>query len=199
MRCCRRAVGRAHLVALLACGLAIAPMGIAAQEADPLPAKPDTSNRFANTFNGEFAPGAGFTLISTKRGSLNISVYGLFRYMNQYAVGDSFTDHLGRKKAANPRNDLNWHRTFVWVTGFFYDEKIPVQHFALVTPHDTTDAPLWESPVPSCACAHHRRRAGAKPHGAFGPGFVALLGRNGPADGRRILPRRVLIGRLHHG
>jgi hypothetical protein len=36
-------------------------------EADPLPAKPDTTNRFANTFNGEFAPGAGFDLIRTKR------------------------------------------------------------------------------------------------------------------------------------
>ncbi|MGH7616617.1 MAG: hypothetical protein ACREPM_05260 [Gemmatimonadaceae bacterium] len=102
--------------------LAVAPRA-AAQEAEPLPAKLDTSNRYANTFNGEFAPGAGYTIISTKRGSLNISVYGLFRYMNQYAVGDSFTDHLGRKRPANPRNDLNWARTFVWLTGFFYDPK----------------------------------------------------------------------------
>lgn len=105
------------------CSLAIAPLTVSAQEADPLPARPDTTNRFTNTFNGEFAPGTGFTLIKTTRGSVNISVYGLFRYMNQYAVGDSFTDHLGRKRAANQRNDLNWQRTFVWITGFFYDPK----------------------------------------------------------------------------
>ena len=120
-----RISGRLSCSSALIASLAAAPLaGIAAQEADPLPAKQDTANRFANTFNGEFAPGAGFTLIKTQRGSLNISVYGLFRYMNQYAVGDSFTDHLGRKRPADPRNDLNWQRTFVWLTGFFYDPKL---------------------------------------------------------------------------
>jgi hypothetical protein len=112
----------AHCVAL-ALSVALAPVTTAAQDADPLPAKPDTTNRFANTFNGEFSPGAGFSLMRTARGSINISVYGLFRYMNQYAVGDSFTDHLGRKLPVNPRNDLNWQRTFVWITGFVYDPK----------------------------------------------------------------------------
>jgi hypothetical protein len=112
----------AHRVAL-ALTLACAPVTAAAQEADPPPAKTDTTNRFANTFNGEFAPGAGFTLMKTARGSLNISVYGMFRYMNQYAVGDAFTDHLGRKRPVSSRNDLNWQRTFVWITGFVYDPK----------------------------------------------------------------------------
>ena len=109
--------------AVLASSLALSPVTAASQDADPLPAKPDTANRFANTFTGEYTPGAGFTLIRTSRGSLNISVYGLFRYMNQYAVGDSFTDHRGRKLPANPRNDLNWQRTFAWITGFVYDQK----------------------------------------------------------------------------
>jgi hypothetical protein len=93
-----------------------------AQEADPLPAKKD-SLVFANTFGGEFAPGSGYDIIQTPRGSLNISMYGLFRYMNQYAVGNSFTDHLGRVRPVNARNDLNWQRTFVWLTGFFWDPK----------------------------------------------------------------------------
>jgi hypothetical protein len=113
-----------HLAAALLLIVAAAiPRVLVAQEADPLPVKPDTTNTFANTFTGEFNPGAGYTLIKTKRGSLNVSVYGLFRYMNQYAVGDSFTDHLGRKKPAKPRNDLNWQRTFAWISGFFYDPK----------------------------------------------------------------------------
>src|SRR4051812_39372980 len=122
MRRCRQGFPMVHRVAL-AFSLALAPVAAVAQEADPLPAKGDTLNKFANTFNGEFAPGAGFTLMKTARGSINISVYGLFRYMNQYAAGGSFTDHLDRKRSVTPRNDLNWQRTFVWITGFVYDPK----------------------------------------------------------------------------
>jgi hypothetical protein len=92
------------------------------QDADPQPTKRD-SLVFANTFGGEFAPGSGFDLIKTSRGSLNISVYGLWRYMNQYAVGHEFTDHLGVLRTVKPRNDLNWQRTFAWLTGFFFDPK----------------------------------------------------------------------------
>ena len=92
------------------------------QDADPRPDKGD-SIKFANTFGGEFAPGSGFDLIKTERGSLNISVYGLWRYMNQYPVGRSFTDHLGVVRPVSPRNDVNWQRTFAWITGFFYDPK----------------------------------------------------------------------------
>jgi hypothetical protein len=32
----------------------------------------------------------------------------------------TFTDHLGRERVVKARHDLNWHRTFVWLTGFFY-------------------------------------------------------------------------------
>ena len=55
--------------------------------------------------------------------SLNISFYGVFRYMNQLPGDQTFTDHLGRERTVKARNDLNWHRTFVWLTGFFYDPK----------------------------------------------------------------------------
>jgi hypothetical protein len=109
------------IVAAILIALA-APAAVPAQEADPQPAKRD-SLAFANTFGGEFAPGSGFDIIKTERGSLNISVYGLWRYMNQYPVGRSFTDHLGVARPVNPRNDVNWQRTFVWITGFFYNPK----------------------------------------------------------------------------
>jgi hypothetical protein len=94
-----------------------------AQEADPRPEKPDSSMKFPNTTAGEFTPGAGFDLIRTKKGSLNISGYALFRYVNQTPAGQTYLDHLGRVRDVNPRNDLNWHRTFVWLTGFFYDPR----------------------------------------------------------------------------
>jgi hypothetical protein len=43
--------------------------------------------------------------------------------MNQTPGDQTFTDHLGRERAVKARNDLNWHRTFVWLTGFFWDPK----------------------------------------------------------------------------
>jgi hypothetical protein len=94
-----------------------------AQEADPLPTTRDSSAKYATTIAGEFTPGAGFDLIKTKFGSLNISFYGLFRYINQGPQGQTFLDHLGRVRDVNPGNNINWHRTFVWLTGFFYDPR----------------------------------------------------------------------------
>ncbi|HEY7236952.1 MAG TPA: hypothetical protein VH539_22520 [Gemmatimonadaceae bacterium] len=110
------------LLTLVILTIAVAPVA-RSQEADPVPTKKDTTDSYANLFAGEFTPGSGYDIIKTQRGSLNISVYGLFRYMNQYPVGDSFTDHLGRVRHVERRNDLNWQRTFVWLTGFFYDPR----------------------------------------------------------------------------
>ena len=113
---------RLILVVVLAATAWLAGASASAQEADPLPTKPD-SVKFPNTTAGEFTPSRGFDIIKTDVGSLNISFYGLFRYVNQMPSGQTFTDHLGRVRDVNPRNDLNWHRTFIWLTGFFYDPK----------------------------------------------------------------------------
>lgn len=106
----------------LAVLLAVWPSAAAAQDADPQPGKAD-SVKFPNTTAGEFTPGTGFTIVQTSRGSLNVSVYGLFRYLNQSPANQTFVDHLGRERAVNDRNDLNWHRTMIWLTGFFYSPK----------------------------------------------------------------------------
>ncbi|HEX5872957.1 MAG TPA: hypothetical protein VFY65_21140, partial [Longimicrobium sp.] len=76
-----------------------------------------------NTTAGEFTPAKGFDIFKSDRGSLNISFYGLFRYVNHLPGDQTFTDHLGREREVQTRNDLNWHRTMVWLTGFFYDPK----------------------------------------------------------------------------
>ena len=102
---------------------AAAPHAVRAQEADPQPAARDTTKSYPNDIAGELTPAAGFDIIRTRRGSLNISMYGLFRYINQSPGGQLFTDHLGRTREVKTRNDLNWHRTFAWLTGFFYDPK----------------------------------------------------------------------------
>jgi hypothetical protein len=74
-------------------------------------------------FAGEFTPGHGFDILKTKRGSINISVYGLFRFLDQTPAPQKFIDHLGNERTVAARNDINWHRTMIWVSGFFYDPR----------------------------------------------------------------------------
>jgi hypothetical protein len=106
-----------------AAGTTISASSAIAQDADPLPVNKDTLFRFPNTIAGEFTPGTGFNVISTKFGSLNISAYGLFRYLNQLPAGQTFTDHLGQVRQSNLQNSFNWQRTIFWFTGFFYDPR----------------------------------------------------------------------------
>jgi hypothetical protein len=90
--------------------------------------KPTVSNiedkLFENTTAGEFTPGKGFTLFNSDVASFNISVYGLARYINQMPGNQSYTDHLERLKIADTRNDIFWHRSFVWFSGFFLTPKL---------------------------------------------------------------------------
>jgi hypothetical protein len=111
---------------LLAGLITMVPSRARAQEdagRDPTDTVTAAEGTFPNTTAGEFTPAKGFDIAKTKLASLNISFYGLFRYMNQLPGEQTFTDHLGRERAVKARNDLNWHRTFVWLTGFFYSQK----------------------------------------------------------------------------
>jgi hypothetical protein len=79
---------------------------------------------FENTTAGEFTPGKGFTVFKSDMASLNLSVYGLARYINQIDEDKKFIDHLGREKTIDTRQDIMWHRTFLWVSGHFYTPKL---------------------------------------------------------------------------
>jgi len=110
--------------------LAILPVAARAQDEAPIaPAEPDSTAKakaeesYKNEISGEMTPGKGFDIFRSKRGSLNISFYGLFRYVNQLPAEQTFKDHLGRERDVKANNMINWHRTFVWLTGFFYDPK----------------------------------------------------------------------------
>ena len=121
-----RRVGRWGGVLLLAFGLG--PTAARAQDdAGPPPVidsmQVKQMEKYENLYAGQFTPGSGFDIIHTARGSLNISVYGLFRYINQTPAQQNFTDHLGRPRTAKARNDINWHRSMVWLTGWFVDPK----------------------------------------------------------------------------
>lgn len=96
--------------------------------ADPMKHTEDTiiiaGQAYPNQIGGEFSPGKGFDLVKTKYASLNISLYAAARYINQTAEKDSFTDHLGRTRFVDLRNDIHWHRTFVWFSGFFFTPRL---------------------------------------------------------------------------
>ena len=78
------------LLILAAFVVAIPPARLAAQE-DPGRSAADTAtakdSMYTSSIGGEFRPAKGFDLVRTKRSSLNISFYGLFRYMNQTPGG----------------------------------------------------------------------------------------------------------------
>lgn len=76
-----------------------------------------------NTTAGEFTPGKGFTIVKTGLGSLNISAYGLARYVNQVDNDTKYLDHLGRERTVDPRQDITWHRSMIWFSGFFLTPK----------------------------------------------------------------------------
>jgi hypothetical protein len=122
----RSSAARTVLLATLTLilGLAALPLAARAQdEASVVPEDTTGSSRlesYPTSIAGEFTPGKGFNIIKTKRGSLNISGYGLLRYLNQMPGDQTFTDHLGRKRTVKARNDINWHRSMVWVSGFLY-------------------------------------------------------------------------------
>ena len=79
--------------------------------------------KYKNDIAGEFTPPKASTSQDRSgRASTSASTV-LFRYMNQLPGEQTFTDHLGRERTVKARNDLNWHRTFVWLTGFFWDPK----------------------------------------------------------------------------
>ena len=109
--------------------IGVSTVALAQDEAPLPPPEEDTTlpvsrEVYENLYMGEFTPGSGFDLIETKRGSLNISVYGLFRWVNQMPGTQTFTDHLGRERDVKARNDLYWHRSMIWLTGFFYDKRL---------------------------------------------------------------------------
>jgi hypothetical protein len=79
---------------------------------------------YKNEAAGEFTPGKGFQVAKNKFASLNISVYGMARYLNQMPGTDTWQDHLNRSREFNGRNDFYWHRAMIWFTGFAGTPKL---------------------------------------------------------------------------
>ena len=73
---------------------------------------------YQNWISGEFTPGKGFDIVKTKFGSLNISGYGMVRWIDQIPNEDTYADNQGRTRGIKGRNDIYFHRGMIWLTGF---------------------------------------------------------------------------------
>ena len=49
---------------------------------------------YPNSAAGEFTPGKGFQLVKSKFASLNLSLYGMARWVNQRPGEDTWYDHV---------------------------------------------------------------------------------------------------------
>src|SRR6187455_3164892 len=79
---------------------------------------------YENVASGEFTPGKGFDIVRTKFGRLNISIYAIARYLNQLPGKQTFQDHLGRDREITGRNDIYWHRSMIWFSGWIGTPKL---------------------------------------------------------------------------
>lgn len=84
----------------------------------------NADSTFTNMAAGEFTPGKGFQLVKSKYASLNLSIYGMARYLNQISSDSTYEDHLGNVKDFNGRNDIYWHRAMLWFKGFFWKPQL---------------------------------------------------------------------------
>lgn len=87
------------------------------------PEEPAVSGVPAQTW-GVLDPGKGFLVGRGEQGELSISAYVLLRYMNQGPADQTFTDHLGRERPVDTRQDIYSHRILVWLNGWVADPKL---------------------------------------------------------------------------
>ena len=76
---------------------------------------------------GAVDPGNGFILAKTDRGTLAISAYALWRYINQLPVHETYVDHLGNEHVVDTRNDMQFHRVQIFFKGWIYLPKLRYQ------------------------------------------------------------------------
>lgn len=105
----------------------MSPASAAAQEEPPANAEPAKSKQTEEPAPretwGAIDPGKGFELARTPYGTLRVSNYTLVRYLNQLPANQTFTDHLGRTKTIDARNDIQFHRVLFTFSGWVYHPK----------------------------------------------------------------------------
>jgi hypothetical protein len=101
----------------------VAEPATAASGPSPEPANKKTFTPKIETW-GVYDPGRGFLVGRNEFGQLDISAYGMVRYMSQHDDDQKFNDHLGNERAVDPRDDIFSHRVMVFLKGWMGSEKL---------------------------------------------------------------------------
>jgi hypothetical protein len=72
---------------------------------------------------GKYTPNLGFKLADTEKGDLSVSIYTYFRYLNQTATAETFTDAFGNLKNTQRRQDFQLQKVQVKFLGWILTEK----------------------------------------------------------------------------
>jgi hypothetical protein len=108
---------------LLSASLAIGAWADPMNPAD-VTASTTTQNKYPSYTGSAFTPGKGFGLADTEKGSLNVSLYILARYLTQLPADQSFTDHLGNVREVDTVNQISApHRILMGFYGWLLDPK----------------------------------------------------------------------------
>ncbi len=91
---------------------------------------------------GVYDPGTGFVVARSDYGELDISAYGMVRYMSQHDDDQVFTDHLGNERPVDPRSDLFSHRIMVFLKGWMGSPKL-IYNITLWTVNTTDQDALF--------------------------------------------------------
>jgi hypothetical protein len=107
---------------------------------------------------GTYTPGTGWLIGRSRDGEVNLSAYGVIRYLNQNDDDEVFTDHLGNERTIDLRNDIFGHRVIVFLTGWLASPKFRYIFLWTVSSTDYTRS------LPILAPLHCRSALGDHPN-----------------------------------
>jgi hypothetical protein len=99
--------------------LALAAYGQEKDGAKKEPADGEKAERF-----GSYKPNAGFKLVSTEYGDMNLKIYSYIRYLNQRGLDDSYTDSFGQTSPVDRRQDIQLNKVNIQLLGWILDPKL---------------------------------------------------------------------------
>ena len=80
--------------------------------------------------SSEHIPGLGFQVFDGKKGSLSISFFATFRYLNQKGFDSTFTDSFGRSFNVKRRNDMQFQKLMIYFKGWITNPKFRYLFYA---------------------------------------------------------------------
>jgi hypothetical protein len=73
--------------------------------------------------SGTYAPNAGFKLVKTDMGEINLKIYSYIRYLNQMGLNESYINHYGTSTALDRRQDIQLNKVNIQFWGWLLDPK----------------------------------------------------------------------------